>query len=258
MNEIAKSLANRRITWIRGLAVAAGLGLVAALAPVIWLAASGGLGLLALGAIAACGFAAVQALPLLGQKLENRLLQLRKAEAQANPIEQLQMEVLRRAERLTAFRKALATVGGQIESITQMLQDRRHKDPSHVLERQERALQRLQQFHLANIKRLGQAHAALEEFRATVERKNSEWTIAQAIDQTSQLLDPNAADHLMQDLLTDTALRSVQDRFNAVFAELDVQMRSMDSPTANLLDAPGLDRMDMLIVPERVAQRSTQ
>ena len=62
----------------------------------------------------------------------------------------------------------------------------------------------------------------------------------------------------MQDLLTDTALRSVQDRFNAVFAELDVQMRSMDSPTANLLDAPGLDRMDMLIVPERVAQRSTQ
>ena len=257
MNEIAKSLASRRITWVRALAVAAGLGLVAALAPIIWLAASGALGLLALGAIAACAFAVVQALPLLGQKLENRLLKLRKAEAQANPIEQLQMEVLRRAERLTAFRKALATVGGQIESITQMLQERRHKDPSHELEKQARALQRLQQFHSLNLQRLAQAQAALQEFRQTVERKNSEWTIAQAIDQTTQLLDPNAADQLMEDLLTDTALRSVQDRFNTVFAELDIQMCSVDAPTSKLLTANPLDRMDVLLMPEQVTTRRT-
>jgi hypothetical protein len=228
---------------------------LALLSPLLWAAASGGLGLLALGALLLAGFACMQALPLLGQKLENWLLALRKAEARANPIEQLQMEMLRRAGRLTAFRKALVTVGGQIETIKQMLAERHHKDPSHVLEPQQRALLRLQQFHSLNLNRLNQAHAALEDFRAMVERKNSEWTIAMAIDETAQLMDPNAAEHLMQDLLTDSALRSVQDRFNTVFAELDIQMSSVGAPTSALLNEDGLERMEVLSPPERITQR---
>jgi hypothetical protein len=47
-------------------------------------------------------------------------------------------------------------------------------------------------------------------------------------------------------LLADTALRSVQERFNAVFAELDVQMCSVDAPTRQLLDEPSLQRMEAL------------
>jgi hypothetical protein len=42
----------------------------------------------------------------------------------------------------------------------------------------------------------------------------------------------------------------VQDRFNNVFAELDVQMSSLDSPTRNLLDDQSLARMDELHLPE--------
>ena len=40
----------------------------------------------------------------------------------------------------------------------------------------------------------------------------------------------------MQDLMTDEALRTVQSRFNAVFAELDIEMRAIDGPTRKLLD----------------------
>jgi hypothetical protein len=158
--------------------------------------------------------------------------------------------MLRRAARLKSFRSALVTVGGQIESIEQMVAQRRHQDPGHILERQERALQRLKQFHGLNLNRLLQAQAALEEFRLTVGRKQSEWRIALAIDDANVALDPNAADNLMQDLMTDTALRTVQDRFNNVFAELDVQMSSLDGPTRNLLDDQSLDRMDELHLPE--------
>jgi hypothetical protein len=111
-------------------------------------------------------------------------------------------------------------------------------------------LQRLKQFHVLNLNRLLQAQAALEEFRLTVGRKQSEWRIALAIDDANVALDPNAADNLMQDLMTDTALRTVQDRFNNVFAELDVQMSSLDGPTRNLLDDQSLDRMDELHLPE--------
>ena len=243
----------RQIPWIRILALAAGVVVLAVTAPIVWLAATGGVGLLVLGAVLATGFAAVQALPLMGQKLENALLAARKAEARRSPIEQLQNEVLRRAERLKAFRAALVKVGGQIESIEQMLEESRNRDPNHVPVIQERALARLQQFHRINLRKLGEAHNALKEFQDTVKRKESDWSIALAIGDASEMMDPNATENLMQDLLTDTALRTVQDRFNCVFAELDVQMSSMDSPTRTLLDDRSLDRMDALHLPEQMS-----
>jgi hypothetical protein len=246
----------KHINWIRAAALASAVAALALLAPIVWLAVSGGIGLLMLGTLLAVAFAAVQVLPLLGQKLENALLAARKSEARRNPIEQLQNEVLRRAQRLKSFRQALVTVGGQIESISQMLVERKHRDPSHVLERQERALARLQHFHTLNLARLGQAQSALQEFKSTVERKESEWRIALAIGDANDLLDPNATDNLMQDLLTDTALRAVQDRFNHVFAELDVQMSSMGGPTRLLLDEHSLGPMDALHLPQTVATGS--
>jgi hypothetical protein len=246
----------QKAALVRVAAVAAMVGLLAVSAPLVWVAVSAGAGLVALAGMAAVGFVAVQALPLGMQKVENRILKLRKAEARRNPIEQLQNEMMRRAQRLTSFRSALVTVGGQIESIGQMVAQRKHQDPQHVLDRQERALQRLTLFHGVNLNRLVQAQAALEEFRLTVQRKESEWRIALAIDDANTALDPNASDNLMQDLLTDTALRTVQDRFNNVFAELDVQMSSMDSPTRNLLEADNLGHMDALDLPQFSVTRS--
>lgn len=240
----------KQVPWVRLLSVATGVIGLAVFAPTVWLAASGGAGLLVLGGVLAVGFAAVQALPLLGQKLENGLLEARKAEARRSPIEQLQNEVLRRGERLTTFRAALVKVGGQIETIEQMLEERRQREPQYVPVAQERALARLQQFHRINLGKLQEAHKALVDFRETVERKESEWIIANRIREANEVMDPNATDTLLQDLLTDTALRTVQDRFNCVFAELDVQMSCADSPTRALLDERTLDHMDALNLPQ--------
>jgi DNA-binding transcriptional MerR regulator len=242
----------RQVPWVRVLSVTAGAIGLAVFAPIVWLAATGGVGLLVLGGVLAVGFAGVQALPLMGQKLENGLLAARKAEARRSPIEQLQNEVLRRAERLKAFRGALVKVGGQIETIEQMLEERRHGDPKHMPAAQVRALARLQQFHRINLGKLNEAHNALKEFQETVKRKESDWAISIAIGDAGEMMDPNATDNLLQDLLTDTALRTVQDRFNCVFAELDVQMSSTDGPTRTLLDDRSLDRMDALHLPETV------
>jgi hypothetical protein len=240
----------KKVWLVRGLAVVATVGLLAALAPLVWVAVTTAAGIAALVGMAAAGFALFQALPLAMQKLENRVLHARKSEARTNPIEQLQNEVLRRAERLQSFQRALVIVGGQIESIGQLLVDRRHRDPTHVLDRQVRALHRLQQFHSVNLGRLNQAQTALDEFRFTVERKESEWRIALAIGEANEMLDPNATENLMQDLLTDTALRSVQERFNCVFAELDVQMSSLDGPARKFLDDHRLEGMGALRLPE--------
>jgi hypothetical protein len=240
---------------IRAAAVGATLLLLALALPLVWAAVATGLGLVALVAIAVLGVVLFQALPWGMQKLENRLLKLRKSEARTNPIEQLENEVLRRAARLQAFRKALATVGGQIESIRSMLEERQHKDPTHAMTRQQRALDKLEQFQHGNLHRLDQAQSALAEFSFTVERKRSEWAIAWAINDTLGLLDPQSTDHLIEDLLTDEALRSVQDRFNTVFAELDIQMRSVDAPTRDMVGRNNRDRMDALALPQTSTHR---
>ncbi len=227
-------------------AVACGLALSA---PLIWNAVSAGLGLVALLLIAGCGTVFFQALPLLMQKLENRLLAARKAEARNNPIEQLQNDCIRRELRLVSFRQALVQIGGQIENMRQMIDERRQSDPAHVLVRQERAVQKMAQFYELNLKRLQEAHEALEDFRHQVQQKLFEWHFAQAGQQVMAALRPSEIADLMQDLMTDEALRSVQTRFNAVFAELDVEMRAIDSPTRKLLDSSQLEGMDLLQMP---------
>ena len=235
-----------RLPLLRVLGVAAAVLALAAFAPVVWLAAAGGAGLVVLGLMLMLAFGAIQALPLAAQKLENRLLSARKAEARRNPIEQLQNELLRRADRLKVFRRALVAVGGQIESITQMIAERQHRDPAHVMAQQQRGLQRLVQFQEINLRRLNNAEQALAEFKATIERKESEWRIALAIEEATAALDPDAAEGLLQDLLADTALRSVQERFNAVFAELDVQMCGADAPVRQLPGDPVWQQMGAL------------
>lgn len=227
-------------------AVTAGLALSA---PLIWGAVSAGLGLLALAGFLAFGFVVFQALPWLMQRLENRLLAARKAEARANPIEQLQNDCLRREARLASFRRALVEIGMQIENMRQMLDERRHLDPAQVLDRQERALQKMTQFHHINVARLEQAHAALQAFRQQVQQKLFEWQFAQAGQVVMDAMRPTEVADLMQDLLSDEALRSVQSHFNAVFAELDIEMRSLDAPSRRYLDRSQLDAMEQLRMP---------
>jgi hypothetical protein len=241
---------------LRVLAVGATISLLALATPLIWAALSAGAGLLALATMAAIGFASFQALPLAMQKFENRLLQLRKAQAQANPIEQLQNDCLRRDRRLQEFRHALVTIGGQIESMRQMVQERRELAPHHVLDHQERAIARMDQFYRANIGRLEEAHQALEAFRNQVKQKVFEWEFAQAGQKVMAALNPSEMQDLVQGILSDEALRTVQNRFNMVFAELDVDLRSINAPTRNFLTDPEFGTMEALSVHPSIARRS--
>jgi hypothetical protein len=245
-----------KIWLVRGGAVAATVALLALSAPLIWAAVSAGAGLLSLAAMAAAGFASFQLMPLGLQKLENRVLALRKNEARANPIEQLQNDCLRREERLQSFRRALVSIGGKIESMRQMLEERRHSDSGHVLDRQQRGLDRMVHFYQGNLRRLDEAHQALDAFRHQVKQKGFEWEFAQAGRDVMAALNPSEVEDLMQDLLTDEALRSVQDHFNSVFAELDVEMRSFDAPTREILAEAHLDPLGQLELPQMKHHRS--
>jgi hypothetical protein len=238
-----------KIWAVRVGAVALIVGTLALTAPIVWAAVSAGAGIATLAALAIAGFACIQALPLAAQKLENRLLALRKSEAVANPIEQLQSDCLRRAQRLKEFRAALVTIGAQIESMRQMVQERKYKSPGHVLQRQEQAIVRMEHFYRANIGRLDEAHLALEQFREQVQQKVFEWEFAKAGQAVMQALHPAEMNDLLQELLTDEALRSVQTRFNTVFAELDVDMRAFNATSADSIAGVNPDPLEALTVP---------
>jgi hypothetical protein len=242
-----KGPTNQQTVWaVRGLAAVATVVLLSFITPLVWAAVSAGAGLVALATLGVLGFVAIQSIPLGMQRLENHLLRMRKKEAGTNPIEQLQNDCLRREERLNAFRSALVTIGGQIESLGQMLEERRQSDPAQILDRQSRALERMEQFYHVNLDRLDEAHAALEAFRDQVKQKMFEWEFAQAGQVVMNSLNPSEMEDLMQGLLTDEALSSVQTRFNRVFAELDVEMRSIDAPTHALLKATRLQPVSEL------------
>lgn len=251
-----KQSAIPRTWWLRALAATAVIGLLAVTAPLVTMAVTAGVGLITLAGMAVVGFVGLQALPLGLQKLENRLLQLRKQEARDNPIVQLQNDCLRREERLQTFRRALATIGGQIESMREMVEERKGKAPHHVLDKQEHAIARMDHFYQANIGRLKEAHEALEDFRTQVKQKSFEWEFAQRGQIVMEALNPTEMQDLMQGLLSDEALRSVQNRFNMVFAELDVDLRSINAPTRNYLASTALDPMEELSVLHTQASRS--
>jgi hypothetical protein len=238
LKQAAQRGRNSRLWSLRAAAVAATVGLLLMAAPLIWKVVAAGAGLLALAALAVVGAVALQTLPWGLQRMENRLLARRKAEARSYPIEQLQNDVLRREAALREHRQALVSIGAQIESMAQMIETRRRSDPTHVLQRQQQALQRMTQFHEVNLQRLHTAGEALDAFRHQVQQKVFEWEFHVAGRSVLEVLNPADAQAFTSRLLTDEALRSVQQRFNEVFAELDIELRAATAPTHELLPQP--------------------
>lgn len=79
--------------------------------------------------------ALVKAIPLLGQKLENRILAARKADARENPIEQHQNAARREAARIQQYEAATKTIRAQIDGLQDMVADQRKKDPHYDFSR---------------------------------------------------------------------------------------------------------------------------
>jgi hypothetical protein len=109
------------------------------------------------------------------------------------------------------------------------------------------------QFHELNLGRLRSAEDALDAFRQQVQQKVFEWEFYVAGKQVLEVLDPSELGALMQSLLTDEALKSVQQRFNEVFAELDVDLRAAHAPTHSLLADADLQALGGLALPRATA-----
>lgn len=212
------------IRILMALIVLAGL---AGLGMLISAALSAALGLVALSAIGLGSIAFFQALPMIGQRWENRLLAARKAEARRNPIEQLEGFYLQKAGQVEAFRRQMATMGGQIRSMRDLVAERKRSKPSYDASRLEASITQMATFYETRMRKLGDAQAALGKVAELLEEKKFEHQFATAGSAAMRSLDGNSDNALLDSLLADEALQSVRDTFNQVFAELEVEARSL-------------------------------
>lgn len=224
---------------VLALRIAAAAGAVlalAALAPFIWGAVSGGLGLLALALIGGAGVALFQALPLLGQKLENRLLAARKAEARANPIEQLQNFLLQKRQRVVAFKQSVVRIGAQIKSMSDMIEERKRQKPGYDASRQENAVRAMRDAHVLLVVKYKNAELALVQLSEVVEDKKFEWRFGQAGQAALHHLNATSGQELLNQMLADEAFDSVRENFNQVFSELEMEAEKLSSTGALSFD----------------------
>ncbi len=221
--ESMRSVEHGRIWTVRAAVLLFGVGVIAALTPIIWAAVMGGVGLLALALLGAAGVAMFQALPLLGQKLENRLLASRKAEARANPIEQLQNFLLQKRQRVLTFKQSVVAIGAQINSMGDMLEERKRHKPGYDATRQESAVKAMKEAHVLLVFKYKNAEAALVQLNEVVEDKKFEWKFGQAGQAALQNLNATSGHELLNQMLADEAFDSVRDNFNQVFSELEME-----------------------------------
>lgn len=217
---------------VMGLRVAAGVGFVVALAllkTVILGAVASGLGLLALGAIAAVFVGAFQALPLLGQKFENRLLAARKAEARANPIEQLQNYRLGKAKYLADFKTAVAEIGAQVKSMAEMIEERKKAKPGYDATQQERAVDQMRAAHQGLVDKYQKGEQALAQLDEVIDDQKFKYKFGQAGQAAIKSLNASSGEDLLNEMLAGEAFDSVRDNFNRVFADLEMEGAKLNS-----------------------------
>lgn len=229
-NQVTDSPNDTKVIW--GVRAAIGLGAVgvlAALAPLIWSAVNAGAGLIVLVLLGVVGIGIFQALPWLGQKWENKLLAARKSEARANPIEQLQNFLRQKRERVAEFRKAVVQIGAQINSMRDMIAERKQKKPGYDAAKQERAVNAMNDAHVLLVKKYKDAEEALVQLQDVIEDKKFEWSFGQAGQAAIQSLNATSGQELLDQMLADEAFSSVRDNFNQVFAELEMEAAKLSS-----------------------------
>jgi len=228
-NETSAREEQQRVWMVRIGAALAGVAVLASMAPMIALAVTGGLGLLALAVIGAVGVALFQALPLMGQKLENRLLAARKAEARRKPIEQLQHFLLQKRQRVTAFKQAVVRIGSQIKSMSDMIEERKRQRPGYDAAKQEKAVKAMAEAHAVLVVKYKNAELALVQLSEVVEDKKFEWQFGQAGEEAIRHLNATSGQQLLDQMLADEAFDSVRDNFNQVFAELELEAAKLST-----------------------------
>lgn len=235
-----------------GVAVAA-VAAIGLAAPLIGSAVVGGAGLLALGGFAIVGIGVVQALPLLGQKWENKLLQLRKSEARQNPEEELDRRVMYKKEQLRKAQEALNVIAGYVRGLARMIAKEEKEDPDHDISHLYKTLESMHGFVVSRVEKMKLATERLAEFEKAVKRWKFEHRFAQQGRIAMESIKNMDGADAMGELLTEEAIHSIEERFDSVFGEMDIEAMLSQASQLKMRNPHIIDMDEATIIDEPIA-----
>lgn len=245
----------KKAILVRAGAAVAAIAVIGLATPFIGLAVAGGAGLMVLGAFAIVGIGIVQALPLIGQKWENKLLQLRKAEARQNPEEELDKRVMYKKEQLKKAQEALSVIAGYVRGLSRMIAREERDDPDHDISHLHKTLESMQGFVLTRVEKMKLAAERLAEFEKAVKRWKFEHRFAQqgkvAIDSIKNM---EGAD-TMGELLTAEAIQSIEEKFDSVFGEMDIEAMLSQASQLKMRNPQLIDMDETSVINEPVTAK---
>lgn len=259
-------LKRKRIEGVVKIAALLGIGFI--VAPFVYVAIGGLIGLLIAGAI---GIVAINFAPWFSMKVANWRLKALKAEAAANPIETMENLYKEKEEALVHIRTNLQEFHGVVQALYDEIQDHNRNYPNRPSSFQEK-YEKMKALLALRGQKYKQAQANLKAFSEIIDEKRSDWKVALAAAKASKLA--NVGEDFMSKLMADTAIDSVQSSLNTAFAELEVSLldeQPLPTPingptTINIIDVnpvaaipekcgpPTLD-LDFTVEPVKVAAR---
>lgn len=222
-----------------GIRLAAGFGglaVLALLAPLIWAAVSAGVGLVVLLLIASTGIGIFQTLPLLAQKWENKVLELRREEARKRPIETLMNYLKQKKQFVKDFKDAVVSIGSQVRSSEDMVAERKRDKPNWDSSRKDKAIAEMKIAHQTLVQKYQAGEKALAELEEIIEDKKFDWKFGQVGGQAIEAMNALNGEDLVEEMLAGEAFDSVRDNYNAVFSALEVEAVKLNSNKALAFD----------------------
>ncbi len=211
-----------------GMAVG-GIAILALLSPLIWAAVTAGVGLLFLGGIVAVGAAALQALPLVAQKWENKILEERKKEARRRPIETMQLYLKSRSADVANFRLAVIAMATQVKNMASMVEDRKKNKPEWDSSKKDKAILQMTSAVSVYTGKYQAAEQALVQLKDVIEENEFDWKFSNAVGDARSAMNDYSGEELVEKMLANEAFDAVRDNFNSVFAELDLEATQLTS-----------------------------
>lgn len=203
-------------------------------APYIWVAIGGLIGLIVAGAVI---LAAWMLRPVAFSFAANMRLKLIKAEAAKNPVETLQNDLKDKAQALHNRKEAIETLNSQIRTFSDKVDEIRAtygaEDAGYL--KLSRDLNDLRRVYAHRCERWKEAREQLKLYEEEIKRANMIWEAAQAAAaarETSGLTE----DEFFAKLRAETAFEAIKKSYNDALASLDTAM--LEGPSTDSIQIP--------------------
>lgn len=222
MNEADLAEKKRRITL--AVKVVLLVGACAVLAPVVFLAIKGLVGLIVAGVIA---LVAVNLAPVFAEWVGDWRLKAIKAAAAANPIETLQLDYAQRQEALGQFRQSITNFVTAVKNFEDRLDGFKKKWPEEAPKFEEQR-EKMKEIVSLRRKKLHEAEASLVKYDAEIDKAKALWEMAQEAAKMNKAAGMKD-DDFMAKIKVETAIDSVTSSMNSAFAELETSLDQQEA-----------------------------